>query len=198
MSSYLTFYLVKKEDLKTFEEKMSKLEDKSIFNTEVGKIYSEMKKIILFDFSRSSILYHTASEEFGFSYNPQELTKDMVQTILNKLKEFLKNSENDLKIYSDKNTINDKETSNKTTDNDNKKKWKSVDSSEIKDLNNLLDIVLEAQSCDNSEYIKDIIRELNETIDEINYDIGIVNALEYILTNNEYYNKEYIVCFDFD
>lgn len=198
MSSYLTFYLVKKEDLKTFEEKMSKLEDKSIFNTEVGKIYSEMKKIILFDFSRSSILYHTVSEEFGFSYNPQELTKDMVQTILNKLKEFLKNSENDLKIYSDKNTIIDKDSHYSKAVKYIKKKSKTVDSSEIKDLNNLLDIVLEAQSCDNSEYIKDIIRELNETIDEINYDIGIVNALEYILTNNEYYNKEYIVCFDFD
>ena len=198
MSSYLTFYLVKKEDLKTYEEKMSKVEDKTVFNDEVYKIYSDMKKITLFDFSRSSILYQNTSEEFGFSYNPRELTGEMVQTILNRLKEFLKNTENDLKTYSDKNTIIDKDSLYSKAIKYIKKKSKVVDPSEIKDLNNLLDIVLEAQNYENSEYIKDIIRDLNETINELNYDIGIINSLECILTNNEYYNKEYIVCFDFD
>lgn len=198
MSSYLTFYLVKKEDLKTYEEKMSKVEDKTVFNDEVYKIYSDMKKITLFDFSRSSVLYQNASEEFGFSYNPRELTSEMVQTILNRLKECLKNTENDLKTYSDKNTIIDKDSLYSKAIKYIKKKSKTVDASEIKDLNNLLDIVLEAQNYENSEYIKDIIRDLNETINELNYDIGIINSLECILTNNEYYNKEYIICFDFD
>lgn len=198
MSSYLCFYLVTKKALEDFENKYSQLKERSHYSEEFNKTYGEMKKIVLFDFSRSSNLYQTFQNEFGYSSLPKKMSKEDANIILNSLKDSLKKDKESLKRYMEKDLIFDEDSSYAKAIEYIKNKKKKANNEETKELENVLKIILEAQENENLELINEIIQELNDSIEENKFSIGIMNSIISIIECNDYINKDYLLCYDFD
>lgn len=203
MSSYLRIYLVKKDAL-DFYNKQTEIKNqneeqkrKSFFEKDelLENFYKD--SIVLFDYSRSTALYRIFKEVLGFSYSPVVLKENDLNEVYSYSKKTLNEEELTLKKYLDKTLIYEKDSPyGKAISYLNN--LKSTDKNAESEIQNILDIVYEAQESSNFEFIQEIIQELTESVEELKFAIGIIQSLFVILDNNEYLNKDYIVCYDFD
>lgn len=203
MSSYLRIYLVKKDAL-DFYNKQTEIKNqneeqkrKSFFEKDelLENFYKD--SIVLFDYSRSNALYRIFKEVLGFSYSPVVLKENDLNEVYSYSKKTLNEEELTLKKYLDKTLIYEKDSPyGKAISYLNN--LKNTDKNAESEIQNILDIVYEAQESSNFEFIQEIIQELTESVEELKFAIGIIQSLFVILDNNEYLNKDYIVCYDFD
>lgn len=197
MSSYLTFYLAKKEDFNTFNEKLNVIKSKEDYcrfsiSKEEQEAWDNFTKHTLCWVTRSSPLYRYWSQEAGYNEDLVEVSKDIVNSVISTLSRDLEDLKKKISLYEETNLFDGVDNEEAVADSimfiKNKMDASPKNSDEANSYRKVLDFLkkISFDDLDNQSWKEEYYEELKEEKGDFEFALSTLQIVEKVLDFNEF------------